>query len=53
MDEKEIRIKSLEFAFQYLRYYDECNGHSSSYKTERGVISIARNFEDYIKKITT
>jgi len=48
MEKKEIKLKSLEFAFQYLKYYDECCGHSSSYKTEQGVIKIARNFESYL-----
>ena len=44
----EIKLKSLEFAFQYLKYYDECCGHSSSYKTEQGIINIAQNFERYL-----
>ena len=50
MNEKEIRVKSLEFAFQYLEYYDKCQGHSTAYKTEYGIIGMAQKFEWYINE---
>lgn len=48
MDSEEIRTKCLQFAFQYIEYYAKVNG-TSTYKTEYGVVSIARQFEEYIK----
>lgn len=48
MDDKEIRTECLKFAFQYIDYYAKMNG-TTTYKTEYGVVSIAKSFEEYIK----
>jgi hypothetical protein len=48
MDTKEIRIKCLQYAFQYIEYYAKMKGITIN-KTEYGVISIAKQFEEYIK----
>lgn len=50
MDENEIRLKCIEFAFKYAEYYARENSYTNTYKTEEGIVSIARRFENYVKK---
>lgn len=47
MDKKEIRTECLKLAFQYIEYYAKMNG-KTTYKTETGVVEIAKHFEAYI-----
>lgn len=48
MDKKEIRVKCIEFAIQYVKYEKQANPNSGYYKNAIGVIETAQKFENYI-----
>ena len=48
MDEKEVRIKCIDYAFRYADYLAKVSG-TLTYKTEAGIVSLASRFEHYVK----
>ena len=47
MNEHELRMKCISFAFQYIKYKEK-HYKDGTYKTPYGVIQIAKDFECYI-----
>ncbi len=48
MENKEIRLKCVELAMQYIEYEQRVNPNSGYYKNAIGVIETAQKFENYI-----
>ena len=52
MSGKEIRLKCIECAFQYAEYLKKMEATNGRYKTPTGIISLAKEFENYVENGT-
>lgn len=49
MSIEEVRLKCIEFAFKYAEYLKMVGATNGSYKTPHGIVSLAEEFENYVR----